>query len=144
MTNSKAKPKDQPTEARESVKCHLYIDNHDDSLHFSGDITEQQVADFLSALSKHDTIPESCCFGSITGHFQKYVEGLVTVESKKSDKVSHAVSPMLLKVLFDKFDSKKCKCRKNSCIPSIKNGKCKDETICNTIGKILFKKAYSK
>ena len=139
------------TEVKKLKKYSLYIYNPDyNDFRFCANITKQQAEDFLKELSKYNTMPESCCFGRIKAMISTNAEICVNVGSKLSDKFSYDRPEGQMTIRFDDYgyayscDSHNCKCEVKSCLWNIKHGKCQDETIRNTIGKILFKKAYSK
>lgn len=149
MEKSSAKTKHQLTEIKELKKYGLYIYDPDyNDFRFCANITKQQAENFLKELSKHKTTPESCCFGRIKATIFTEAEICVNVGSKPSDKFSYNRPEGQMKIRFDDYgyayDGHNCKCEVKSCLWNIEHGKCKDETIRNTVGKILFKKTYSK
>ncbi len=149
MENSSAEIKDQLTGIKELKQYELYIYDPDyNDFRFCANITKQQAEDFLKELSKYNTTPESCCFGRIRAVILTEAEICVNVGLKLSDKFSYDRPEGRMKIKFDdygySYDGHNCKCEVKSCLWNMKHGKCKDETIRNTIGKILFKKVYSK
>jgi hypothetical protein len=106
-----------------------------------GQITKQQAEDFLKKLAEYDMPPKSCCFGCISAkiitHETKHI--LIAEPEHYYQKLKNFEFNGQLLIDFDRV---RCKC--DSCIRNIKNGKCIDAFVRETLGKIIFKKNYQR
>ena len=138
--------KDKLIKIKRLKQYNLYIDDpimepYRSVEQFCGTITKSQVEHFLKTLSKYDKTPESCCFKIIKAVFTTKTEICVNLLPNPSNSFCYDRPQGNLKIHPDAF---RCKCSPGLCLTNLKNGKCQDDFIRNTIGKILFEKAYSK